>query len=366
MVHDHAARSTLQVVQAGRDLRAALGDPDRLAEAAQRLADTAETTIARLDRVAVTSVVPGVGQVPEDAAELLAATLSQLGVAGTMFAASDAVGEQGPAEPSALDEPLRRLDATVSLLIQPLPPTPQGIVAAARSASVPEAVAALEKQLARTVDDIVARSTKVIGGSLSGIHDKGPQAVREAWDMINEKLHLDQIGGKLAKLGLRAFRAALAMLSRIVPAAWLTSVRERVDRLIASVDKGGPGKAVVGIVLGADALAEPTRLDQSTLDTERLDKATADLAELAAKYGRLMDLCGGVATAVGLASKLTVVLRLAVPQLGILIMAAHVLVVGGVVTLGRDHIDAGVDEPDDGRGMVHGVRSIVAAAQKIS
>jgi len=131
-------------------------------------------------------------------------------------------------------------------------------------------------------------------------------------------------------------------------------------------------------VLGADKLAELGRIDQSTLDKARLDRGTGDLAELDAKYGRLMDLCGGIGSGIGLAAKFTVVLRLTIPQLGVLIMAAHQLVVAGVLVLGRDHIDAGVtaddaqdDKPDkdtdkdtdlDGRGFVRGVRSIVAAA----
>jgi hypothetical protein len=158
------------------------------------------------------------------------------------------------------------------------------------------------------------------------------------------------------------------MLARILPAKWLTGVRSGVDRLIASVDERGPGKAVVGAVLGADRLAVVTRLDQSTLDKARLDRGTGDLAELDAKFGRLMDLCGGIGTGIGLAAKFTVVLRLSIPQLGVLIMAAHLLVVAGVLVLGRDHIDAGVsgddmrDEAGDDRGLVRGVRTIVTEA----
>jgi hypothetical protein len=195
--------------------------------------------------------------------------------------------------------------------------------------------------------------------------------------MVNAKLHLDEFGGKLAKIGLRALRGALALLARILPVKWLTGVRGGVDRLIASVDDRGPGKSVVGAVLGADRLTELGKLDKSTLDKARLDRGTGDLAELDAKYGRLMDLCGGIGSGIGLAAKFTVVLRLSIPQLGILIMAAHLLVVAGVLVLGRDHIDAGVsadhaqddkpagdkDKDDlDGRGFVRGVRSILAEA----
>jgi hypothetical protein len=364
MVQESAARSTLQVVQAGRDLRDALGDPEELARAADRLASTAESTIAELDRA---DAAPGIALVPEDAEDLLAATLSQLGVAGTMFAASEAVGEHGPAAPGALDDSLRRLDETVSLLARPQTPAAQGISAptVARSGTVAEALAALERQLARTVEDIVGRSTKVIDGSLTGIHDRGPDAVRKAWDLVNSKLHLDQLGGKLASIGLRAFRSALEMLARIVPAAWLAALRERIDQLIAGVDKQGPARTVVGLAIGASAPALPAGLDQSTLDTAKLDRGTGDLVELGAKYGKLMDLCGGIGTAVGLAAKLTVALRLAIPQLGVIILSAHVLVVGTVLVLGRDHIDAGIDSgttPEPGHGLVRGVRTIVAEA----
>lgn len=368
MVSDHAAPPALQVVQAGRELREALGDPERAAQAADRLAGTAESSIARLDQVGAERAI-GIALVGEDAEELLAATLSQLGVAGTMFAASEAVGEHGPAEPGALDEPLRRLDATVALLTQPETPAVQGIGAPPASANVADAVAALQRQLGRTIDEIIARSTKVIGGSLTGIHDRGPEALRNAWDLVNQKLHLDQIGGKLAKLGLRAFRSALAMLARIVPAGWLTGIRAQVDRMIAAVDERGPGKAAVAVAIGADRLAE-LRLDQSGSDPAKLDRGTGDLAELATKYGKLMDLCGSIGTAIGLSVKLTAVLRLAVPQLAVIILAAHLLVIGSVIVLGRDHLDAGPDlgnagdeqGGDDVRGLVRGARTIVAEA----
>ncbi|HEY7594024.1 MAG TPA: hypothetical protein VH969_12805 [Actinophytocola sp.] len=364
-----AARSMVPVVQAGRDLRDALGDPDRAAAAVELLAGAARTSIAKLDRMGAEHAAMGVAMVPDDAEALLAATLSQLGVAGTMFAASEAVGEHGPAEPSALDEPLRQLDATVGMLTAPRTPAAQGIVALAASTTVPAAVASLERQLDRTVDDIVSRSTKVIGGSLTGIHDRGPAEVRKAWDMVNEKLHLDEFGGKLAKIGLRAFRGALALLARIVPAGWLTGIRAGVDRLIASVDERGPARAAVGMAIGADRLAALATLDQSTLDMAKLDRGTVDLAELNARYSRLMDMCGGIGTAIGVAAKLTVVLRFTIPQLGLLIMGAHLLVVAGVLVLGRDHIDAGVDPgdkpvpgTDDERGLVRGVRTILAEA----
>lgn len=365
-----AARSTAPVVQAGRDLRDALDDPDRAAAAAKLLAGAAEASIAALDRLGELHAA-GVAMVPDDTETLLAAALSQLGVAGTMFAASEAVGEHGPAEPGALDEPLRRLDATVGLLTAPRPPA-AGVVPLAASTSVAAAVASLERQLERTVDDIVARSTKVIGGSLTGIHDRGPAEVRKAWDTVNEKLHLDQFGGKLAKIGLRAFRGALTLLARIVPARWLTGIRAGVDRLIANVDEHGPAKAAVGAAIGADRLAALPRLDQSTLDTAKLDRGRDDLVELDAKYGRLMDMCAGIGTAIGVAAKLTLALRFTIPQLALLITGAHLLVVAGVLVLGRDHIDAGVDpaeQPgaddgaaDEGRGLVRGVRTILAEA----
>jgi hypothetical protein len=349
--------ATLEVARAGHDLRDALGDPAALALAADRLAAAAETSI---DRPAPPAAA-GVAFVPEDAADLLAAALSRLEVAGTLFAASEAVGEHGPARPDALDEPLRRLDTTVAMLGAPEAAPGLAATAAVRSASVPEAAAALEKQLGRTVEEIVGRSAKVIGGCLTGVHDRGPEAIRKAWDLVDEKLHLSEIGGKLASLGLRALRGALGMLAKLVPAQWLADLRERIDQLIATVDKSGPARTAVAMVLGA---ATPARLpaDRSTLDSAKLDRGTGELAELATGYGKLMDLCGGIGTAIGLAGKVTVALRLAIPQLGVLILAAHVLVVGSVVVLGRDHIDAVATGTEDRHGLVRGVRTIVAEA----
>jgi hypothetical protein len=363
MVGNQAAPAML-VAQAGRDLRDALGDPDRSARAADRLAAMAESSLDQLDRAGAQRVAAGVAYVGEDAEALLAVTLSQLGVAGTMLAASEAVGEHGPAEPSALDEPLRTLDTTVALLVAP-PPAVSGIAALTPSATVTEAVTSLDRQLDRTVDDLINRSTKVIGGAVTGIHDRGPGELRKAWDTLNEKFYLKEFGGKLARIGLRAFRGALTLLARIVPDKWLAGIRASVDRLIMSIDERGPGKAVVGAAIGAERLVDRKWFDQSTLDaldTAKLDKATAELTELTTKYGKLMDLCGGIGTAIGLAAKFSAVLRLALPQLAVLIMAAHVLVIGSVIVMGRDHVDAGLDPGDDGRGLVRGVRTIVTEA----
>ncbi|HEV7650867.1 MAG TPA: hypothetical protein VGP26_22205 [Actinophytocola sp.] len=352
---DQAARSTMLVAQAGRDLRDALGDPERAARAAERLAGTAEAGIVLLGA----APAEGIAVVPEDTEALLAAALSQLGVAGTLFAASEAVGEHGPAEPSALDEPLRRLDATAALLTRP---PVRGIAAPPPSATAADALAGLRRQVDRTVDALISRSTNVISGSLTGVHERGPAEVRKAWDTINDTLHLDEFGGKLARIGLRALRGALALLARIVPASWLAGIRTSVDHLIESTDGRGPAKAIVGAAIGADRLAAPPAADLSTLDLSKLDRGAADLAELTTKYGKLMDLCGGVGTAIGVAAKLTGVLRLTAPQLGVLILAGHVLVIGGVVVLGRDHVDAGLDPGDGGRGLVRGVRTIVGEA----
>ncbi len=353
---DDAAQPVTEVARAGRALRDALDDPATLALAADRLAGAAEDGLARLDAA---GAAPGLAPEADDPAGLLAAALSHLDIAGTMLAASRAVGEHGPPEPEALDGPLRRIDATATLLAgQAALAVP---AAPPRSTSVAEAAASLKEQLDRTVEDIVSRSTTVIGGSLTGIHDRGPAAVRRAWDLIDQKLHLDQIGGKLARIGLRALRGALAMLARIVPAAWLTDVRARVDRLIAAVDRNGPGRAVVAAVLGADHPPEPAAPQPSTVDVARLDRGTGDLAALAASYGRLMDLCGGIGSGIGVAATVAGALRLAIPQLGAMILAAHVLLVGCVVVLGRDHIDAGAGMPA-GHGLVRGVRTIVAEA----
>jgi len=332
------------VARAGRDLRDALGDPDRLVLASQRLVGAAELSISQFDQIAAAAYqwLGGRSTDPEREPavdELLAAALSQIEVANTLLAASHAVGEQGAVASTALDQQLVQLDHAVNLLsesdVQPIQRF-QGDVPVA-SSTVEEVVAALSRQALTTLDAMTAQSTDVLIRSVTVIHDGGPAKIKEAWNWANENLRLDQIGGKLARLGLRALHAALQLLEKVFPRARLAAIENDVEQLIKDMTPGRTVSVMVGAALGVPAVREWVReiLGRPGLDRDRLAVGTEELVALSAQHTRRLDLWSGISTAIGAARTLTVVVRIALPHLGLIIMGANLVVVGAVLTVGR-------------------------------
>ncbi|WP_410592761.1 hypothetical protein [Amycolatopsis sp. lyj-23] len=340
MPRDKIRLSAASVLTAGLDFRDALGGPG-LELATDRLALAAEQSLSQFDETAAMAF-DGLGAQPtperrqEAADEVLASALGQFQVANTLLAASIAVGEEGEAEPSALDESLQQLDRTVAVLaVAPPedPPSPD-------SATEKGAVLALCNQLSKTLEELTKRSLDVVTESITGIRDGGPKPMQDMWDWVKEKVRSDEIGGRLAKLGLRALQGAVDLLNRVVPSERLAAVRERVERLVRSAADGSPGLATLGVVLGADEAARGCRekLDRSGLDPGKLGAATGELVELGGKHAKVMDLCAWIGTAVSLAAPVTLFVKLVIPHLHLILLGVHVLLVAAVVVIGREYV----------------------------
>lgn len=332
MPKDPSQSLSRSVLRAGKELSAAADTASR-ESAADRLAKAAERSIAQFDSTVVQgfdgAVLPVPVLVTEDARDVLAAALQQLQVVNTVFAASRVLDRDDEADREVLAIQLGEFESAVSL------------AGAAENSSVfgfapaPVATAAdFRKLVAEAYAGFASRSAKTIVTSFSGIRDRGPGAVRDAWSWVNEKLELDKIGGRLVKLGLRALLGVLRLLSRLVPAARTDSVQQRVERLIDAVDRGSPTAALAGAAIGADEAARRSDalLCKEELDADHLGTGALDLGALTAKHGRTMDLCDGVAAAIGIAAKFTT----AVPQLPMLVLGAQVLLIASVVVIGRD------------------------------
>lgn len=323
---------TLSVLRAGKQLRDA---PDDVARemAATRLVVAAERSIAQFDN-AVTQAFAGAGAVAAvlpaaQTDEVLAAALRQVQVVNTVFAAGRVLDEDSDPDRAVLAGTLAEFDAVV-----PLIDATENVAARGFQSGPAPVPGDFRKLVAEAYAGFASRSAKTIATSISGIRDRGPEAIRGAWSWAKEKLELDKIGGRLVKLGLRALLGVLRLLSRLIPAERTESLRERVERLIAAVDRGSPATALTGAALGVDEAARrsDSLLRKEDLDQDRLGKCVLDLGAVTTRHGRAMELCDGIAVAIALAGKFA----LAVPHLPLFVLGGQVLLIAAVVVIGRD------------------------------
>jgi hypothetical protein len=358
MGNEQTYRTAKRVFRAGENLQASLGDPAQVTLAVNQLALAAEQSIMQLDELGQmgfesTDRVTTPQQRSNDVDTVLAKALSQLNEANTLLAASRAIGELEAAEPNALERPLQGFATTLPLLNKTDVPDTQRFAAepTVRSATTQEAIAACDKQVTATLNAVTKRSTDVIVASVTGMRDGGPEFLQKIWKSVNDTLHLDKIGGKLAKLGLRLFSSALDLLSRLMPSARLAAIREELDTLIGKLDQGSPTEAIVGSVLGVNA-ARPAATEafkRSGLDMKQLDGGTAALAMLAVRHDKQLELWDAVSSAIGYARLAAAFLKIVIPNLGMITLGANMVVVGAVVVIGRDYV-AG-DGPDGNNGV---------------
>ncbi|MDG4823340.1 hypothetical protein O7635_15905 [Asanoa sp. WMMD1127] len=341
-------RSATAVHTAGRDLRDALATGTAPDAAADRLADAIESGLAALE-----NAPPGATARPaqEDPDAMLAVVADQLRLGEVALAAAAAVEERSPSP--ALDTALRHLDHT----------TTHGRHAAERVAShdLPEAVATLRARLGGTLDAIATGTADVVAGPLKSIAGKAPAQWKEAWDKVSKQLFLDNIGGRLVRLGLRALSKALDALRRLIDATWLETARDRLVALADRAGEAGAGPALVGGMLGAERLRADADglLKAETLDRARLDGGTEALAALADRFGSLI---GKLALAQAAVGGILVVhghFGFAVPWLPAALLGAELLIGAVAVVLAMDYVDTTVNV-----GRVRGARLIVQDAAR--
>ncbi|MEV4621265.1 hypothetical protein AB0J74_21485 [Asanoa sp. NPDC049573] len=330
------------VHQAGRDLQAAIAAGQGYAEAEERLVAAIESGLGRAEtrRAAV----------PDDPEAVLATVAGQLRLSEVALAASGATRA-----PQPLDTALAGLRRTA-----PEPPhraTPERVA----SHDLVEAVAALRTRLAATLDAIATGTADVVAGPLKNIAGKAPAQWKEAWEKVSKQLFLDNIGGRLVRLGLRALSAAFGALHRLVDAAWLETARDRLVALADRAGETGAGAAMLGGVIGAErARVEADGLLAATgLDLGRLDGGTEALAALADRFDSVISKLAIAQAAVGGILVVQGHLGLAVPWLPLALLGAELLVGAVAVALAIDYVDTTVNV-----GRVRGARLIIQDATR--
>ncbi|MFL6072812.1 MAG: hypothetical protein ACJ73S_05380 [Mycobacteriales bacterium] len=361
------AQAATRVLDAGYDLSAALAaghDPeaaaDRLAAAIEASMTTFDGAVQGFAADAADAADAGRPPAPEAAEDLLAVAVGQLWVANVALGAGGAVGEQSGGGPGDLDAALAAFAATAGKVEPPPDGQRFGFTGPdAPPADLATSVTMLRDRAGATLDAVASGTAEVLTKAVTAVRDHGPAVVAKAWEQLDKRLDLDGFGGRLVRLGLRAVAAALDALHRLVPAARLLALRDRIRELADGLAAGRPATALARWALGIDGATAAVEADlgREGLQPGRLVLAAAALEQLAARHARLVRLAGGATVAIVGVGSAAGLLHLAMPHLAVAIAAAQLLVVGAALAIGRDFVDARA-----GTGWVRGVRVIVRAA----
>jgi hypothetical protein len=205
--------------------------------------------------------------------------------------------------------------------------------AGGRSPDLPSAITALRRQCADCLDHIAERTAGVAAAALTELPGVGTLA--EHLKRLGDDLGLGAVTGTLARLAVRVLERALTALRGLVTAPLL----ERVGRAVAGYADGleqnkGAGALLMAGLLGVERTKREltARLAADGLDSARLERATAELTELSARFGRRMDLLA-LAVSLGAAVAALLASPLAAGAVAALLMAA-------AVVTAADHADA--------------------------
>ncbi|MEV4536354.1 hypothetical protein AB0J82_21445 [Asanoa sp. NPDC049518] len=350
-------RSATAVHRAGRDLQDALAAGEGHDDAAERLARSIESGLADLRRVETgffETASPEAERTTADPDTLLAVVAGQLRLSEVALAAGGAVAD------TDLDTALADLRHTTLTLDEPARHRAFEHVRTV-SHDLPEAVETLRDRLGKTLDAIATGTADVVAGPLKSIAGKAPAQWKEAWEKVSKQLFLDNIGGRLVRLGLRALSAALDALRRLVDATWLETARDRLVALADRAGEAGAGAALLGGVIGAERAREEaaTLLTATGLDLGRLDGGTEALEALADRFESVIGKLALAQAAVGGMFVVQGHLGLAVPWLPLALLGAELLIGAVAVVLAIDYIDTTVSV-----GRVRGARLILQDAAR--
>lgn len=275
---------------------------------------------------------------PSDEA-LLQEALLQFEVGATLCAAEQARAgrtdglESAAAQLDRAADTIDDLDASPSGL--------RGFDAATFTESTTDAALLALDEMTTSTSEV---ASKVLGKTFKPLLDKVPQELRDLLGEVAEP-------GGLLRWAMRAVRKGIELLTRLVDLPVLETARERVDDILARLGKGEDAAVIAGSVIGADAVRARIREIAPAPDSTTLVR---ELAEVAARYGRLCTLLGHVAVAITGLAALLVALQITMAHAAAITTAGLAMVLCVLVVLGRDHTGA-----NDLPGGVRGVRLLI-------
>ena len=276
----------------------------------------------------------------------LALSVSSLGIGLALFSAEVSVANGDPdrlvRSARLLEQHADELEAgsATAAGTEGFDTAPDGVLLGRAAA----ALAALDEMAASAAEVV----TSVLDKAFKPLVDKLPEQVTG----IVEQLDLD-LGGRLARLGLRAVRRGLQLLMSVVDIGAVERARHRVDELLARLGSGEDAAVLAGWAIGVDSVRESIAgtADPSGTGHEAI---VQELAALAQRYASICaSLKRVIALVVGLAGLLAL-LHVTLPHALVVTSVGLGLALGAAVVIGRDFTGA-----SDLPGRVEGVLRVL-------
>ena len=334
LVAENARAVAANLHAGGADLRVAIGD---LEHAALEFSETSESVQGFASRD-----TDSASNLSED--EVLTTIAQQLEVAEVLIAAGVATDEvEATGGTEALLASVQRLEE--SLAAEGLDgPTQAGFAASTGPGDRDLDAVDLARSANDAIDAVVAGVLTVLQESWSRLCELPSlvvgKIVNEVADLIED---VPQVG-RLVRLGLQAIKQALTAIAEFVPQALRDRAKEWARKWWTERGDSAQTQVVSQLLSAPKAHAAAEIIQTTSLDGQRMDHATRLIADLASRFGRLVDtfrrIIRAIAAAAGVAALLT---SLAVVSAWVPVAAAsgYVLLAGSVLLIARDYLDSG-------------------------
>ncbi|HXT61644.1 MAG TPA: hypothetical protein VN696_01280 [Pyrinomonadaceae bacterium] len=291
------------------------------------------------------------------AEDVLATIMADLNASNLLMACGQNIGEVGgQKDPHLLDLALFAMDRSVKTvevalpgpLTSPLQPGRLGFAGApapkqAPSADLPTAIANYQTRADGAIDALVADAKEAVMAIINALSKLKPDQVADALDSLGAAIAELPRVGRLFRQGLEILKQALDSLTRLLGKDLMGAVKDYVSKIWDKLKDGKYLESPIVWAFGGDGLKDEVglALKNSALQIAKLDEGSAALAELSASFKEKMGLLSGVSAAVSLAGTLLFLVPGVGTQLTIVAGSIYVIVLAGIVLIGRDYTDSG-------------------------
>ena len=193
-----------------------------------------------------------------------------------------------------------------------------------------------------TLEAMVSEGRAAVESAVKALQKIDSAKVLQAISQLGDQLaELPKIG-RLFNLGLQKLRAAFSALTRLLGSNALKAINEQVGKLWEKVKEGKYYDQALGWAFQVTETQKyvEIRLSSSQYTTQGVDRGSDELVNLQAAFKEAMGLVGGITAALALAGSLLAFTALAGPQLALALAAAYIVILAGILLIGRDYTDS--------------------------